>query len=113
MKEKYKEFANVMLKDYLRFFLPAPGRLSANQVKDICNVPCRHDKEQPYNRFSCLPAPLVRGLANNHILDQGKKGLISTLSVLKKSGISIAGAGRNLEEAGKPLIFCLGKTIGV
>jgi len=51
----------------------------------------------------------VLGLANNHILDQGKKGLISTLSVLKKSGISIAGAGRNLEEAGKPLIFCLGK----
>lgn len=51
----------------------------------------------------------VLGLANNHILDQGKKGLISTLSVLKKNGIRTVGAGRNLEEAAKPLIFCLGK----
>lgn len=44
-------------------------------------------------------------LANNHILDQGEQGLISTMSLLDKYGIAYAGAGKDLEEAAKPYIF--------
>lgn len=42
---------------------------------------------------------LCVGLANNHILDQGLKGLRSTLSLLQKSDIPHVGAGYNLSEA--------------
>ncbi|ELC8345400.1 CapA family protein [Clostridium perfringens] len=44
-------------------------------------------------------------LANNHILDQGKQGLISTINLLKKNNIAFAGAGNNISEAKKPYIF--------
>ena len=38
-------------------------------------------------------------LANNHILDWGRAGLLDTLTTLKGLGIKTAGAGRTLEEA--------------
>jgi len=38
-------------------------------------------------------------LANNHILDWGRAGLLDTLTTLKHLGIKSAGAGRILEEA--------------
>ena len=41
-------------------------------------------------------------LANNHIMDQGVKGLKSTLQVLKEAGIATVGVGKNLEEASRP-----------
>ena len=40
-------------------------------------------------------------LANNHILDHGKKGLKNTIKVCQKEGIDIVGAGKNQEEAGE------------
>jgi poly-gamma-glutamate capsule biosynthesis protein CapA/YwtB (metallophosphatase superfamily) len=49
--------------------------------------------------------PTVFGLANNHILDQGEGGLLSTLKVLEENGIDYTGAGRNLSEAWKPYIY--------
>ncbi len=42
-------------------------------------------------------------LANNHIMDYGKKGLINTIELLKKNNIKYCGAGINLEEALKPM----------
>lgn len=44
-------------------------------------------------------------LANNHILDQGKQGLSSTMNLLKDNNIAFAGAGNNISEASKPYIF--------
>lgn len=44
-------------------------------------------------------------LANNHILDQGKQGLYSTMEQLTKHGISYAGVGENLKAAEKPYVF--------
>lgn len=41
-------------------------------------------------------------LANNHMLDWGRQGLIETLDVLHTAGLRTAGAGRNREEAGVP-----------
>ena len=53
-------------------------------------------------------------LANNHILDQWKKGLESSLSVLKKAGISYVGVGDSIKEASRPqIISCDDKRIGV
>lgn len=40
----------------------------------------------------------VLSLANNHILDYGKQGLIDTISILKKSGILYVGAGTDLDD---------------
>jgi poly-gamma-glutamate synthesis protein (capsule biosynthesis protein) len=46
-------------------------------------------------------------LANNHVLDFGRAGLLETLETLQRAGIRTAGAGRNLEEAGAPAVFAL------
>ena len=53
-------------------------------------------------------------LANNHILDQGQEGFISTCRVLDDNGIAYLGAGNTPEEAAKPYLFMLGnKRIGI
>jgi poly-gamma-glutamate synthesis protein (capsule biosynthesis protein) len=44
-------------------------------------------------------------LANNHVLDWGRAGLIETLDTLKKAGIHVAGAGRTLAEARAPAVI--------
>lgn len=53
-------------------------------------------------------------LANNHILDQGKKGLESSIKTLKEAGISYVGVGNSIREAHRPqIISCNGKRIGI
>ena len=53
-------------------------------------------------------------LANNHILDQGEKGLNSTLKTLKELNISFAGVGNTVAEAAEPFIFEIeNKKIGI
>lgn len=44
-------------------------------------------------------------IANNHILDYRRPGLIDTLNTLDSLGIAYAGAGRNLREAQRPAII--------
>jgi poly-gamma-glutamate synthesis protein (capsule biosynthesis protein) len=46
-------------------------------------------------------------LANNHVLDWGRAGLLETLSTLDRLKIKTAGAGRNLAEAWAPAIVDL------
>jgi poly-gamma-glutamate capsule biosynthesis protein CapA/YwtB (metallophosphatase superfamily) len=55
----------------------------------------------------CLLAAGIDGcsLANNHILDWDEAGLIETLQVLRRYGITTAGAGRSLAEARAPAIL--------
>jgi poly-gamma-glutamate synthesis protein (capsule biosynthesis protein) len=48
------------------------------------------------------------GLANNHILDHGAKGLENTLHVCSRAGLLTFGAGRNREEAGAILVVKVG-----
>src|SRR5215211_5814320 len=53
-------------------------------------------------------------LGNNHILDAGTTGLNETMRHLDDAGIAHAGAGMDLAEARKPMVFDLGGTkIGV
>ena len=44
----------------------------------------------------------IVSLANNHIMDHGKSGLLSTISALDKVGIVNVGAGVDISEASKP-----------
>jgi poly-gamma-glutamate synthesis protein (capsule biosynthesis protein) len=41
-------------------------------------------------------------LANNHVLDWGREGLLETLDALAAPGIAVAGAGRDREQAEAP-----------
>src|SRR5215218_7108383 len=50
-------------------------------------------------------------LANNHTLDFEEKGLLDTLAHLEAAGIRYAGAGRNLEEAARPVLLEGGVTL--
>lgn len=58
----------------------------------------------------CLTAAAFDGvsLANNHVLDWGRAGLLETLDTLAALGIRTAGAGRDLDEARAPATFELG-----
>lgn len=44
-------------------------------------------------------------LANNHIMDQGEEGIVSTIKVLEDNNISFAGAGKNIQTAREPFII--------
>ncbi len=44
-------------------------------------------------------------LCNNHILDHGEKGLLTTIEYLKKYQINYTGIGLNIEEASTPYFF--------
>lgn len=59
-----------------------------------------HYRMHPEN-VPCLSAARldVCGLANNHVLDWGRTGLVDTLETLHGAGIRTVGAGRDAEEA--------------
>ena len=99
-------------------FLPV---LDGNDV-NITNLECplvnresRISKTGPSLRASedCIKA-LVFGkfnlatLSNNHIMDQGEQGLISTIRLCEKNNIAYAGAGRNLDEASRIVFLTIG-----
>ena len=44
-------------------------------------------------------------IANNHILDFGESGLIETIQTLNYAGIAHVGAGINIQEAKRPIIY--------
>ena len=47
----------------------------------------------------------VVSLANNHFFDLGEAGAQHTIELLDKEGILHCGAGKNIEEAGKPVVL--------
>ena len=49
--------------------------------------------------------PSVLTLANNHIMDFGEQGLVSTMELLSDNSIGFLGAGRDLKEASRPVIL--------
>ncbi|TWV58724.1 CapA family protein [Streptomyces misionensis] len=62
-----------------------------------------HYRMHPAN-LPCLTAarPDVCALANNHVLDFGRRGLIQTLTALTAAGLRTAGAGRDTDAARRP-----------
>lgn len=47
-------------------------------------------------------------LANNHVYDYGKEGLLSTMRYLNEAGMPYVGAGENIDEASKILYYVAG-----
>lgn len=92
-----------------------------NLETPICDVESPIEKEGPCFRASCATLngikklnPDLFTLANNHILDQGEKGLKSTLTELQKYKIKYVGVGNNLNDASQTFIFSINcKKIGV
>ncbi len=62
-------------------------------------------KMNPAN-VGCLTSARIDccNLANNHVMDWGRAGLLDTLETLQRAGIAAAGAGRNIAEAEAPAI---------
>lgn len=65
-----------------------------------------HYRMSPEN-VPCLTAVGIDccALANNHLLDWGREGMLETLHALKKAGIATAGAGRDRKQATAPAIL--------
>ncbi|MGW7579153.1 CapA family protein [Streptomyces sp. NPDC054765] len=67
-----------------------------------------HYRMHPAN-LPCLTAarPDVCVLANNHVLDFGRRGLTDTLDALAGAGLRTAGAGADADAAGRPAVLPL------
>lgn len=79
------------------------------KVADRGNV--IYAKDADVRRLKELHFDLV-SLANNHFFDLGTEGAIHTIDILDSAGIKHCGAGKNLEEAGKPVVMKIrGKTV--
>jgi poly-gamma-glutamate synthesis protein (capsule biosynthesis protein) len=61
-------------------------------------------KDEDLRRLMELDINVV-SLANNHFFDLGPEGAIHAIELLDSMGIKHCGAGRNLEEASKPVVF--------
>jgi poly-gamma-glutamate synthesis protein (capsule biosynthesis protein) len=82
-----------------------------------------HRIQRPNVTFCCHPDTLqvlknlgvtVVSLANNHMLDYGPVSCAETLEYLDTAGIKHVGAGRNYEEANRPLLLELnGRKVAV
>jgi poly-gamma-glutamate synthesis protein (capsule biosynthesis protein) len=49
----------------------------------------------------------IVNIANNHVFDYGPEGLFDTISYLDSAGIHHVGAGRNREEAHRPVVLVI------
>ena len=74
----------------------APGK-AVHYRMNPANLPCL-----------TLARPDVCVLANNHVLDFGRRGLAETLGVLSGAGLATAGAGRDLDQARQPAVITPG-----
>ena len=61
-------------------------------------------KDADIRRLKELHIDIV-SLANNHFFDLGEDGALHTIELLDKEGILHCGAGRNLKEAGLPVVM--------
>lgn len=61
-------------------------------------------KDADIRRLKELHVEIV-SLANNHFFDLGEEGAQHTIELLEKEGILHCGAGKNLEEAGRPVVL--------
>lgn len=68
-----------------------------------------HYRMNPDNLPVLLAArPDICTLANNHVLDFGRPGLADTLDALSAAGLRPVGAGRDAEEAARPVVMDAG-----
>ncbi|MFD0266467.1 CapA family protein [Streptomyces sp. NPDC127106] len=82
---------------------------SVTRSDDFAPGKAVHYRMHPDN-LPCLAAarPDVCVLANNHVLDFGRRGLSETLRTLSRAGLRTAGAGGDATEAAAPAAVPLG-----
>lgn len=67
-----------------------------------------HYRMSPENAACVTAARIdVCALANNHVLDHGRRGLVETLDTLGRAGVRVAGAGLDLARAREPAVLDL------
>jgi poly-gamma-glutamate capsule biosynthesis protein CapA/YwtB (metallophosphatase superfamily) len=75
---------------------------------DIAAGKAVHYRMNPQNTPILAAArPDACVLANNHVLDFGRRGLDDTLDALRAAGLRAAGAGRDADEAERPAVIDL------
>ena len=74
---------------------------SAQEVSKRFNFKATPDKIQSLVNANIT----IANLANNHILDFSEAGLLETLGTLDKRGIEHVGAGKNMEDASRPVVL--------
>jgi poly-gamma-glutamate capsule biosynthesis protein CapA/YwtB (metallophosphatase superfamily) len=84
---------------------------SITRGSDFAEHKAVHYRMSPAN-VPCLAAlrPDVCSLANNHVLDFGRRGLEDTLDVLSRAGLRVAGAGRDAQGAREPVVVPVGES---
>lgn len=81
------------------------------KMADRCNI--IYARKQDFWRVKDLDINVV-SLANNHVFDLGYEGFLNTIKVLEENNVRYCGAGRNVEEASRPVVVTLsGKTIAI
>lgn len=66
--------------------------------------------DESFIEYLNVLAPTAVGLANNHTRDFGDGAMFNTVDILKENGYLPFGAGANIKEAYKPVIFEKGGT---
>lgn len=106
LKQKGFDYPYSNVKD----FLSKPDYTIANLETPITTRGTVQTKDYVYRSSpSALPALKASGidlvnLANNHVMDYGTEGLLDTMNALDQEGVKRIGAGKDLEEAYKPVI---------
>lgn len=101
------------LQEFERF---APDRRIVNLETSITTSAAYEPKGINYRMHPantpCLTAAQIDCcvLANNHVLDWGRSGLVETLSSLRGCGLKTAGAGHDNSEARQPAILPAGNS---
>lgn len=70
-------------------------------IKDGPNLIC----DKSFVKFLAALKPTAAGLANNHTGDYGEEPIFNTLKILEDNNIKPFGAGKNIEEAYKSVVF--------
>ena len=83
--------------------------LETSVTRSDAHVPKGINYRMTPENADCLTAAQIDCcvLANNHVLDWGRAGLLETLDRLAQLNIKTAGAGRNAGEARQPAVFDL------
>lgn len=107
--------------DDIRSVLKDHDLIFLNLENPVSTKGTPHKIQDPHVTFCCHPDSLqvlknlgamVVSLGNNHMLDYGDAALYETIEHLDALGIKYVGAGRNYEEANRPLLVeCNGKKI--
>ncbi|MEC0230230.1 CapA family protein [Paenibacillus alba] len=106
LTQKGYDYPYTNVKDYLS----KPDFTIANLETPITTRGTVQNKEYVYRSSPLALPPLkaagvdIVNLANNHVMDYGPEGLQDTLNALDQEGIEHVGAGKNTDEAYKPVI---------